>query len=47
MQDRWPTREIAGFSWPPTPDAITGLRESTRTLLGDSLDQALPDLLAQ
>ncbi len=42
-----PTRELEGFSWPPTTDAVMGLRDTTRALLAESLDTALPDLLAQ
>jgi hypothetical protein len=41
-----PNRELEDFSWPPTPDAITGLREPTRALLAASLDKVLPGLLA-
>jgi hypothetical protein len=41
-----PDRELEDFAWPPTPDAITGLREPTRALLAASLDKVLPGLLA-
>jgi hypothetical protein len=41
-----PSRELKDFSWPPTPDAMTGLRDPTRALLAASLDVALPRLLA-
>jgi hypothetical protein len=34
-------------AWPPAPDAVMGLRESTRALLAASLDKTLPKLLAQ
>jgi hypothetical protein len=34
------------FSWPPTTEAIMGLREATRALLAESLDKTLPKLLA-
>ena len=43
---RGPGYELKDFSWPPTPDAITGLPDRTRTLLAESLDKALPELLA-
>jgi hypothetical protein len=43
---RGPGYELKDFSWPPTPDAITGLRDRTRTLLAESLDKVLPELLA-
>ena len=41
-----PGRELKDFPWPPAPDAITGLRDQTRALLGESLDKVLPKLLA-
>jgi hypothetical protein len=41
-----PSRKLEDFTWPPTPDALTGLREPTRALLAASLDVALPRLLA-
>ena len=41
-----PGRELKDFPWPPAPDAITGLRDPTRALLGESLDKVLPKLLA-
>ena len=41
-----PGRELKDFPWPPAPDAITGLREPARALLGESLDKVLPKLLA-
>jgi hypothetical protein len=43
---RGPGYQLKDFSWPPTADAITGLRDPTRTLLAESLDKALPELLA-
>jgi hypothetical protein len=42
-----PSRELKDFSWPPTADAVMGLREPTRDLLAASLDTVLPKLLAQ
>jgi hypothetical protein len=36
----------AVFIWPPTHDTVMGLRDATRTLLAESLDNALPKLLA-
>jgi hypothetical protein len=42
-----PNRELKDFSWPPAPDAVMGLRDATRALLGESLDHVLPKLLAQ
>ena len=41
-----PSRKLEDFTWPPTPDAVAGLREPTRALLAASLDAALPRLLA-
>jgi hypothetical protein len=41
-----PSRKLEDFAWPPTPDAVAGLREPTRALLATSLDAALPRLLA-
>jgi hypothetical protein len=41
-----PSRKLEDFTWPPTPDAVAGLREPTRALLAASLDVALPRLLA-
>jgi hypothetical protein len=41
-----PSRKLEDFPWPPTPDALAGLREPTRALLATSLDAALPRLLA-
>jgi len=40
-----PDRELEDFAWPPTPDAVMGLREPTRALLAASLDKVLPGLL--
>jgi hypothetical protein len=40
-----PDRELEYFAWPPTPDAVMGLREPTRALLAASLDKVLPGLL--
>jgi len=34
------------FSWPPTTEAVMGLRDATRALLAESLDKTLPKLLA-
>jgi hypothetical protein len=47
LSGRTPMRELEDFSWPPTPDAVMSLRDPTRVLLVESLDKALPDLLAQ
>jgi hypothetical protein len=41
-----PSRKLEDFTWPPTPDAVAGLREPTRAFLAASLDVALPRLLA-
>ena len=41
-----PSRELKDFAWQPAPDAITGMRDPTRALLGESLDKVLPKLLA-
>jgi hypothetical protein len=41
-----PNLMLTDFSWPPTPEAVTGLRDATRALLAQSLDRALPALLA-
>jgi hypothetical protein len=53
---RGPSRELkefrrtsepdAVFIWPPTHDTVMGLRDTTRALLAESLDNALPKLLA-
>ncbi len=43
---RGPSREVKDFAWPPSPDATANLRDQLRTLLADSLDKALPELLA-
>jgi hypothetical protein len=43
---RGPIRELKDFSWPPAPDTDLGLRDATRALLAQSLDKALPELLA-
>jgi len=40
-----PDRELEDFAWPPTHDAVMGLREPTRALLAASLDKVLPGLL--
>jgi hypothetical protein len=42
-----PGRELADFPWPPPPERLTGLRDQTRSLLAESLDRALPELLAR
>lgn len=34
------------FPWPPSQDAVMGLRDTTRALLAESLDKTLPKLLA-
>lgn len=45
---RGPTRKLdKDFAWPPTPQAVMALREQARSLLAESLDKALPELLAQ
>ena len=41
-----PNRELKDFSWPPSQDAVMGLRDATRALLAESLDKTLPKLLA-
>jgi hypothetical protein len=41
-----PDRELEDFAWPSAPNAIMGLRDPTRALLGESLDKVLPKLLA-
>jgi hypothetical protein len=41
-----PNRELKDFSWPPSSDAVMGLRDATRVLLAESLDKTLPKLLA-
>jgi hypothetical protein len=43
---RGPNRKLESFAWPPTSQALTGLREQARSLLAESLDKALPELLA-
>jgi hypothetical protein len=42
-----PNEPDAVFVWPPTHDTVMGLRDATRTLLAESLDNVLPKLLAQ
>jgi hypothetical protein len=42
-----PGRELADFPWPPPPERLTGLRDQARSLLAESLDRVLPDLLAK
>ncbi len=42
-----PGRELADFPWPPPPERLTGLRDQARSLLAESLDRALPELLAR
>jgi hypothetical protein len=44
---RGPHRQLENFAWPPTPEAVTGLRDQARSLLADSLDRVLPALLAR
>lgn len=42
-----PSRELKDLSWPLAPGAVMGLRDSVRSLLAESLDKVLPELLAQ
>jgi hypothetical protein len=42
-----PNEPDAVFIWPPTHDTVMGLRDATRALLAESLDNVLPKLLAQ
>ena len=42
-----PNEPDAVFIWPPTQDKVMGLRDVTRALLAESLDNVLPKLLAQ
>jgi hypothetical protein len=44
---RGPSREMKGLPWPPAPDTMTTLRDDARSLLSESLDKALPELLAE
>ena len=53
LYDRLRTNPMRGanvalndFSWPPTTEAVMGLRDATRALLAESLDKTLPKLLA-
>ena len=41
-----PNEPDAVFVWPPTHDTVMGLRDPTRALLAESLDNVLPKLLA-
>jgi hypothetical protein len=41
-----PSEPDAVFVWPPTHDTVMGLRDVTRALLAESLDNVLPKLLA-
>jgi hypothetical protein len=41
-----PNEPDAIFVWPPTHDTVMGLRDATRALLAESLDNVLPKLLA-
>jgi hypothetical protein len=41
-----PNEPDAVFIWPPTHDKVMGLRDATRALLAESLDNVLPKLLA-
>ncbi len=41
-----PNEPDAVFVWPPTHDTVMGLRDATRALLAESLDNVLPKLLA-
>jgi hypothetical protein len=43
---RGPSREMKGLSWPPTPDTMTRLRDDARSLLAESQEKAMPELLA-
>ena len=54
LYDRLRTNPMRGanvplndFSWPPSQDAVMGLRDATRALLAESLDKTLPELLEQ
>jgi hypothetical protein len=42
-----PNEPDAVFIWPPTQDKVMGLRDVTRALLAESLDNVLPKLLTQ
>jgi hypothetical protein len=44
---RQPTEPDAVFTWPPAQNVLMGLRDTTRALLSQSLDKALPDVLAR
>ena len=44
---RWPTDPDAVFTWPPAQNVLMGLRDKTRTLLTQSLDHVLPDVLSR
>jgi hypothetical protein len=41
-----PARDLGTTTWPPAPEAIPGLRDGARSLFAESLDKALPALLA-
>lgn len=41
-----PHRKLDKFPWPATPEALAGAREQVRSLLAQSLDTVLPELLA-
>jgi hypothetical protein len=45
-QFRPSTEPDAAVNWPPTLDTVMGLRDVTRALLAESLDNVLPKLLA-
>ena len=45
-QFRRSTEPDAVVNWPPTVETVMGLRDVTRALLAESLDNALPKLLA-
>jgi hypothetical protein len=45
-QFRPSTEPDAAVNWPPTVDTVMGLRDVTRALLAESLDNVLPKLLA-
>ncbi|HEX4410454.1 MAG TPA: hypothetical protein VH206_16895 [Xanthobacteraceae bacterium] len=42
-----PSRELKDFPWPPPPEKLTSLRDQVRALLAESLDKALPEMLAK
>jgi hypothetical protein len=42
-----PGRELKDFPWPFPPERLTALRDQARSVLTESLDRALPELLAK